>query len=82
MFNYSIISLKDVDHVDEVCEDIKLQYEKGVSSCALFIFTLVPEGDPLIPKAEIQGLKYDLFRDKLASMRRIGSVLYRSRLCS
>ncbi len=68
MFNYSIISLKNVDHVDEVCEDIKRQYEKGVSSCALFIFTLVPEGDPLFPKAEIQCKNYDLFRDKLASM--------------
>ena len=68
MFNYSIISLNHVENVDEVCKDIKEQYEKGVSSCALFIFTLVPEGDPLIDKAEIQGKKYDLFRDKLDSM--------------
>ena len=68
MYNYSIISLEHTDNVDEVCQDIKKQYDKGVSSCALFIFRLVPEGDPLINKAEIQGKKYDLFRDKLASM--------------
>lgn len=68
MYNYSIISLNHTGNVDEVCQDIKEQYEKGVSSCALFMFTLVPEGDPLIDKAEIQCKKYDLFRDKLASV--------------
>lgn len=67
MFNYSITPL-DIEHVDEICEDIKQQYKKGVSSCALFCVKLVPEGDPLIDKAEIQCKKYDLFRDKLASM--------------
>ena len=67
MFNYSIIPL-DIEHVDEICEDIRQQYEKGVSSCALFCFKLVPEGEPLLDKAEIQCKKYDLFRDKLASM--------------
>lgn len=67
MFNYSIIPL-DIEHVDEICEDIRQQYEKGVSSCALFCFKLVPEGAPLLDKAEIQCKKYDLFRDKLASM--------------
>lgn len=67
MFNYSIMPL-DVEHVDEICEDIKQQYEKGVSSCALFCLKLVPEGDPLIDKAKIQCEQYDLFRDKLASM--------------
>lgn len=55
MYNYSIISLDHMDNIDEVCQDIKEQYEKGVSSCALFCFKLVPEGDPLIDKAEIQG---------------------------
>ena len=68
MYNYSIVSLDHIDNIDEVCQDIKEQYEKSVSSCALFCFKLVPEGDPLIDKAEIQGKKYDLFRERLASM--------------
>ncbi len=67
MFNYSITPL-DIEHVDEICEDIRQQYEKGVSSCALFCFELVPEGEPLIDKAEQLCAKYDIFRDKLASM--------------
>ena len=66
MYNYSIISL-NIANVDEVCQDIKEQYENGVSSCALFCLTMVPEGDPLLPKAEQQCAKYDLFRDKLSS---------------
>lgn len=58
----------DTEHVDEICQDIKEQYENGVSNCALFCFKLVPEGDPLIPKAEQQCEKFDIFRKKLESM--------------
>lgn len=64
---YSIMSL-DVAHIDEICNDIKYQYEQGICDCVLFQVKLVPEGDPVINKAQIQMANYDIFRDKLASM--------------
>ncbi len=64
MYNYSIMPL-DVELVDEICEDIKQQYENGVSNCALMCLKLVPEGEPLIDKAEQQCEKFDIFRQKL-----------------
>ena len=67
MENYSIMPLF-TDHVEEVCEDIKAQYENGVSTCALFCIKLVPEGIPAINKAKLQGEQYKLFRDRLAEM--------------
>ena len=38
---YTIMPIFD-NHVDEVCEDIREQYEKGVANCALFSMTLMP----------------------------------------
>ena len=64
---YSIMPL-DVNHVDEVCADIREQYESGVSSCALFCMTLVPEGNPVVNKAAELCRKYDIFREKLDAM--------------
>ena len=67
MFNFSIMPL-DALHIDEICEDIKNQYEMGTASMALFCIRLVPEGDPLIPKAEQQCAVYDKFKEKLDLM--------------
>jgi hypothetical protein len=53
MFNFSIMPL-DLEHIDEICQDIKYQYENGTASMALFVMRLVPEGDPTLPKAETQ----------------------------
>ena len=64
---YSIMPL-DTAHLEEICLDIKEQCEKGIATCALFMFKLVPEGNPLINKAKIQGEKYRLFRDRLKEM--------------
>ncbi len=64
---YTIMPL-DTEHVDEICEDIRWQYENGVADCALFMIKLVPEGDPVIDKAAIECEKYARFRDKLESM--------------
>ncbi|MBE5732568.1 MAG: hypothetical protein E7353_05965 [Clostridiales bacterium] len=65
--SYSIMCL-DVEHVDEICNDIKSQYEMGIADCVLFMFKLVPEGNPLINKAKIQGEKYKVFKTKLDKM--------------
>ena len=67
MHRYSIMPL-DVEHLEEVCLDIKQQYEVGAADLALFMFKLVPEGDPIIPKAEQQVEKYIKFRDRLSEM--------------
>ncbi len=72
MYNYSIMHL-DTDHIDEICEDIRRQYEEKIADCALFCMALVPEGDPdhpgkAIDKAAIFCEKFDLFRDRLESM--------------
>lgn len=65
--SYSIMPL-DLDHLDEICNDIKEQYETGVATCALFSMTLVPEGTPPANKAEILCKKYEKFQNKLNSM--------------
>ena len=67
LYLYSIMPL-DTDHLEEICEDIRLQYENGVATCALFSMTLVPEGDPPVDKVGQLCAKYDLFRAKLKSM--------------
>ncbi len=66
---YSIIPLDTVDnHLEEVCQDIRLQYETGVSTMALAMMTLNPEGDPPIDKAGILAERYGKLRDRLAEM--------------
>ena len=64
---YTIMPLFE-EHITEICEDIKRQYEEGIANCALFSMTLVPEGTPPVNKAEALCKKYDLFKAKLDSM--------------
>lgn len=63
---YTIMAL-DTDHIDEICEDIKYQYENGIAECALFSMTLVPEGNPPVNKARILCDKYLEFKKKLSA---------------
>ena len=65
--SYSIMPL-DINHIDEICNDIKEQYESGVATCALFCMTLVPEGNPPADKVGVLCKKYALFQEKLNSM--------------
>lgn len=67
MIKYSIMKL-DENHLEEICQDVKLQYETGVADCVLFMFKLVPEGNPPINKAEQQGQVYKLFKTRLDEM--------------
>jgi len=48
---YSIMKFNDA-YVEEICQDIIEQYNTGVCSLPMFNMTLVPEGDPLVDKAE------------------------------
>lgn len=74
LLTYSIMPL-DVDHIDELCEDIKLQYENGIASCALFSMTLVAEGIPPVDKVGVLCEKYRIIKEKLDSMGLISGVL-------
>ena len=42
---YSITPLAE-DHFEERIADLVDQYERGITTCPLFMMTLVPEGDP------------------------------------
>lgn len=64
---YSIMSL-DVDHIEEICDDIRKQHETGVTTCVLFKMTLVPEGNPPVDKATALCEKFDLFRSRMDAM--------------
>ena len=57
-----------VDHVEEICADIKRQIETGVSSMPIFSMTLVPVGTPVADKAGVMVKKYLKFKSRLDSM--------------
>ncbi|MBR3691426.1 MAG: hypothetical protein IKL89_01840 [Clostridia bacterium] len=65
--NFSIMNLNTA-HLDEICEDIRQQYETGVSACPLFCMTLVPEGDPPVNKAAALCADYMRFKEKLDAL--------------
>lgn len=67
LYSYSIMPLI-LNKVDEICEDIKYQYDNGIASCALFSMTLVPEGNPPSDKVTLLCEKFKVFRDRLHSM--------------
>ena len=64
MYNFSMMPLV-TDHFDEVVADIREQYRRGITTCPLFIMTLVPEGDPVWDKAGQMCGKYERFREAL-----------------
>ncbi len=65
--SYTIMPL-DLTHLEEICQDIKEQSEKGIASCALFSMTLVPEGNPPSDKVTILCEKYAKFKARLSEM--------------
>lgn len=64
---YSIVDA-DLNHLEEICADVKRQYDDGIATCALFYTKLVPEGIPAIDKASLFAKRYIPFRDRLAEM--------------
>ena len=67
LHSYTIMPLF-LEHIDEICIDIKEQIESGVASCALFSMTLVPEGNPPVNKAKFLCEKYKKFKARLDEM--------------
>ncbi|MBR0536600.1 MAG: hypothetical protein IJK40_00470 [Clostridia bacterium] len=76
---FSIMPL-DADRIDEVCADIRRQQTEGVSTCALFEMTLVPEGDPPVDKVGYFCGIYRQYRAKLDAMGLKSGVLVQASL--
>ncbi len=66
MHLYSMMPLLE-GRVREICDDVEAQYRDGVANEALFIMSLLPEGDPTADKAALLCKKYDRYAKELAS---------------
>ena len=64
---YSIVDA-DLSRLEEICLDIKRQYDEDIANCPLFYVKLVPEGNPPVDKATLFAERYIPFRDRLAEM--------------
>ena len=65
--SYTIMSL-DIEHLEEICQDIKEQHDKGIAEMALFSMTLVPEGNPPADKATILCEQFAKFKKRLSEL--------------
>ena len=79
MYTYSIVPLNENDF-DQVCNNVREQYERGVSTMPLFKMSLVPEGNPVWNKAEKQCKLYARYRDALEPLGVKTGVLVQSSL--
>ena len=61
---YSIMKFND-EYLEEITKDIIEQYRSGVCSLPMFNMTLVPEGDPLVDKAEELCNSYKKYKEIL-----------------
>ena len=77
MMTFSIMKLF-ADHIDEICEDIQMQYDNNIADMVLFSMSLVPEGNPPKDKVEVLCKKYDMFRERLAERGIPSGVLVQS----
>ncbi|MBQ4087355.1 MAG: hypothetical protein IJC78_03825 [Clostridia bacterium] len=66
MHRYSVVYF-DMNHVDEMVEDIVRQYDEGIADMVIFGMPLVPEGNPPADKASILCEQFDIYREKLAA---------------
>lgn len=56
------------EHIEDVCKDIKEQFDKGITNCPLFYMALVPEGNPPANKAKELCRIYTKYQKKLKRM--------------
>lgn len=66
LHTYSIVPLTE-SCFDDVLNDVREQYERGVSSVPLFKMVLVPEGNPVWDKASEQCKIYSRYRKRLSA---------------
>lgn len=61
---YSINGLEK-NRIDEICKDVRLQYENGIINCALFMMQVAPQGEPLWDLVGPQCEIYRTVQEKL-----------------
>ena len=76
---YSIMPLVE-DHFEERLADLIDQFKRRITSCPLFLMTLIPEGDPVIDKATEFSRIYARYRDALSAAGVPSGVLVQSSL--
>jgi hypothetical protein len=79
MYTYSIMPLRE-DHFEELCADVRDQYERDISTCPLFKMSLVPEGDPVWDKVSPMCATYRRYREALSPFGIKTGVLVQSSL--
>ncbi len=79
MLNLSIMPL-NLEHIDEVTNDIIEQQRLGVSTHAMMIMYFSPVGTPAEDRAELQCQKYDKYREILDRAGAKHGVLVQSTL--
>lgn len=70
----------DIEHIDEICTDIKFQVDNNIAVCPLFLMYCSPEGTPVFNQAEEQCKNLKLFKDKLDKLGIPAGVLVQSTL--
>lgn len=77
LLTYSIMPLDNV-HFEERLADIRDQYARGITTCPMFIMSLVPEGTPVWDKVGPLCRIYQRYRDALAASGIPSGVLVQS----
>jgi len=77
LLTYSVMPL-DSEHFEERLADIRDQYTRGITSCPMFIMSLVPEGTPVWDKVGPLCRIYRRYREALAAWGIPSGVLVQS----
>ena len=77
LLTYSIIKPHE-EHIDEYIEDIKKQYETGITIMPLFMLFFTPEGDNSIDKVTPQCEVYKKYKERLDELGIPSGVLVQS----
>ncbi len=79
LYTYSIIPM-DMEHFDEIVEDLVMQYEKDISTCPLFMLLLHAEGIPVQNKVDALCERYMRFKTALDARGVPSGILVQSSL--
>ncbi len=79
LYNYSITPL-DIEHIDEICQDIEEMIETRAITCPMFLMKLHPEGIPPVDKVGPLCEKYAQFKERLDKKGIKSGILVQSSL--
>ena len=58
----------DMEHIDEMCADMKRQQDEGIADYAMLAMYLAPEGTPAYDKASVFAEQYRIYKEKLDNL--------------